>query len=152
MFRKSVALTVAAAFTLLLGSGCQKDEDAQDPSGADILTSGQWRLTAAVANPPVTVAGLPISDVYPFIDPCIKDNYYVFDKNGTAELNEGPTKCDPADPQTSTVNWSLSADEKELTIDGETGTVLELTATRLRVRGVRTVQNISATVEATFTK
>jgi hypothetical protein len=153
MFRKFV-FAIAAACTLLFSS-CQKDDDNDEPSGQEILTSGQWKITGATANPPLTIPGVgTISDIYntPFVKACFKDNYYVFNANGTAEINEGATKCNDSDPQSDPTTWSLSADEKELTIDGNTFTVLELSTNKMRLNGSMPVQGVSISGEVTFTK
>jgi hypothetical protein len=87
------------------------------------------------------------------MDACIKDNYYVLKKDGNAELNEGPTKCDASDPQTTTIAWALSSDEKEITIGLNKFTILELTPTELRVSGPYALPGLgSITADVTFSK
>lgn len=141
---------VVCLMTLFILAGCQKDED-DDPSRTEILTSGQWRITGITANPAVVVSGIPISDIYAFLPACSKDNYYVFKTDGNAELNEGPTKCNAADPQTQTQTWALSSDEQQITINATSFTVLGLTDTELRVSGPFTYPGVgSTTAEITF--
>lgn len=149
MFRKPARPLIAAALCLLVLSSCEKEDD---PTRTEMLTSGRWQLTGAVANPPVTVGGISFSDVYTVMPACYKDNLYTFKTDGTAEVDEGAQKCDPASPQTLPVNWSLSANEQELTLAGNTLTILELTNNKLRVKGSVTVQNLSANAELTFSK
>ena len=153
MLCKSALVTIAAAFTLLF-SACQKDDDTNtETSGQEILTSGQWMVTAATANPPVTIGGIPFSNLYLVAPTCLKDNYYVFKTDGIAELNEGATKCNPTDPQTLSQTWSLSSDEKSITINTTQYTVLELTQTRFRVSGSYAYPGVgSIPAELTFTK
>lgn len=47
---------------------------------------------------------------------CDKDDLITFSDDGTWNSDEGATKCDPADPQTSTGTWELSSDNSTFTI------------------------------------
>ena len=50
------------------------------------------------------------------MDNCTKDDLVTFNANGTITDDEGPTKCDPDDPQTTTDGtWTLT-DNTKLTI------------------------------------
>lgn len=62
------------------------------------LNTGQW-----------------VSD--PFFQACLRDDRYIFSENGTLTVDEGATKCNAIDPQTTTGSWSLSSDASVLTID-----------------------------------
>ena len=42
------------------------------------------------------------------LEPCFKDNTYVFNKDSTVDMDEGATKCNAADPQTSSYGWTIS--------------------------------------------
>ncbi len=103
------------AISLTMGA-CKKDEDTK--STADILVEGQWDLTGLTINPGFEVfPGVVISDLLIDEDPCDADDLTIFNADGSATGDEGATKCDPSDPQTySNGSWSLSADEKTLTI------------------------------------
>ena len=63
-------------------------------------------------------------------------------------VNEGAAKCDPADPQSEEIAYTLSADGKKLTLDGEEATVKELIATKL----VFEADFGTATIPTTLTK
>ncbi|MBK8568278.1 MAG: hypothetical protein IPN76_34475 [Saprospiraceae bacterium] len=43
---------------------------------------------------------------------CIKDDNTVFKTSGTVNFDEGGSKCNPNDPQTTAGTWALSTDEK----------------------------------------
>jgi hypothetical protein len=132
-------------------AGCKKDKD--EASRMDMLTSGQWRITAITATPPIQTPIGMLSDLYTlFFESCRKDNFYIFKKDGKAEINEGATKCAPSDPQTNTIDWSLSSDEKEIILDGERATILELTNSSLRIRGTEEGPTGPVTAEITFSK
>jgi hypothetical protein len=50
----------------------------------------------------------------------------IFSLSNLTELyitDEGATKCDPMDPQTSTANWSFNANQTKVTIDGDEGDI-----------------------------
>lgn len=104
------------AMALTMGA-CKKDDDTKSTS--DILIEGKWDLTAAKINPGFEVfPGIVLSDLLLDEDPCDADDLTIFNADGTATGDEGATKCDPSDPQTySNGTWSLSADEKTLTIN-----------------------------------
>jgi hypothetical protein len=111
-----------------LVSSCKKDEE-------DYLTGVDcWVQTKAEAKDPTT-GTWEVST----IDDCDKDDCLSFDGDGKTKFDEGATKCDPADDQTSTGNWTLSDDKKTLTIsDANVGafafTVDELTKNKMVLR------------------
>lgn len=58
-------------------------------------------------------------DNFPSLDDCSKDDLLEFFTNGTYQLSEGPTKCDPSDPQVYQAgSWELTDDESGITLDG----------------------------------
>jgi hypothetical protein len=78
--------------------------------------------------------GTPDADAYATFEPCEKDNFFVFKKDGTLETNQGASKCSPSDPQIETGTWSFSNNETEITIDGILCTIQELTSSNFRVK------------------
>ena len=126
---------------LLLAStnSCKKEDKVEPPpSKTDILTAGtgQWKMSAYTLTPPYDLDGdgTPDTDAYATFDPCEKDNYFVFKKDGVLETNEGASKCSPSDPQIEISSWSFANNETEITIDGVLCSIQELTSTRLRVK------------------
>jgi Lipocalin-like domain len=88
-----------------LFSACKKDEK-------DHLTStGCWKQVKSESKDLTT--GAWTEDV---IDACDKDDCLSFSDDGKTTFDEGATKCDPDDPQTSSGTWSLSDDKKTLTV------------------------------------
>lgn len=134
--------------TALFISGCKKDDKSQ--SKTDMLTSVQWKMSAFTISPPMDIDldGIIDSDLYATYDACNKDDYFVFKKDGTLDINEGPSRCSSYDPQVETVNWAFVNDEKEIIIDGDRGTIKELTASRF----VITVPFGNSLGEITFIK
>ena len=120
--------TIATLFLILLLAACNKKDTA--PSKTELLTSGTWKLTAVVADEDGN--GTYETDRFATFLTCFTDNYYTFSSNGILELNEGPTKCNPADPQTETSTWQFTQNETYLKIDNDDYLLEELTASTLK--------------------
>jgi len=102
--------------TLLTFTACKKDEDSPK-TAKDYLTAGFWKMTAGTIDPGIDFGGTVITDFYAFLDACEKDDLTRFNADGTITDDEGATKCDPDDPQTTTDgSWVLSADNKTVTM------------------------------------
>jgi hypothetical protein len=112
-------------------------------SKTELLTSAQWQLIAGTIVPPITIdlfgQTITFSDLLEFegSEPCNKDDIQLFNSDGTITNDEGPTKCDPADPQTTSGGkWAWMENETKLQVidDGDTTliTVTELTATSMK--------------------
>ena len=116
-FKKGLLVFAIAALAF---AGCKKEDDDDSPSKSkkEMLTSGSWITTDVLLNG---------TSIWSMGDDCSKDDYYTLKTDGTGTLDEGPTKCDAADPQTMAVTWALSSDETKLTLDGEVSTLAELT-------------------------
>ena len=107
-----IALTIAV-------TSCKKD--AVTKSKKELLTSNQWKYLSSKTN--------GVADV---LDACEKDDFVIFSSNGTYTYNPTTIKCDPSET-IQTGNWTLSSDEKTLSIDGDEATIIELTESRLVV-------------------
>ena len=123
---KTLLVLALAASTF---ASCKKDDDGK--SAEDNLTSAScW---APVKDELYNSATSAWEDQG--VDDCTKDDCSKFNSDKSISFDEGATKCDPTDPQTSTGTWSLSADGKTLSLtqDGFTiaGNVIELTSTKL---------------------
>lgn len=103
-----LAAAAMAALALVFASACKKDDD---KSRTDLLTQPEcWSITKIEVYDATTDRWFPDQ-----IDDCDKDDCYKFNTDGTYVFNEGLVKCNPDDPETYTGDWSLSADETELT-------------------------------------
>jgi hypothetical protein len=125
--------------------GCGKDDDDDNNNSGDkekiqLITSATWKYdTAAIAdNNGNPVSALPQG----VIETCDRDNTITFKSDSTGVLNEGTTKCNSADPQTTNFKWWFKENGTVLyTPDDIFGSaaftgdfkVVELTSTRLRV-------------------
>jgi hypothetical protein len=125
--------TLMAAFVILvLSVSCKKDPAL---SKKDMIT-GKWKPIANTISPGVDwdFDGDIDTDIYSILDACEKDNFSLFNANGTGEENEGATKCDATDPQTYSFSWSLKNNDAVLVVDGDEFTIEQLTETTMKVR------------------
>lgn len=103
--RTGLALIILAALVTIIPA-CEKDDDNTTPkTKTELITQASWKFSS------LTVAGI---NANAFVDDCQKDNTFTFASNGTGIMDEGPTKCDPADPQTSNFTWAFQANETQL--------------------------------------
>lgn len=132
-------ILVAMAFVF---TSCKKDDD-DDPStnsktNEEYLTSGYWKITAMTIDPGVSIGGTTITDIFSQFPPCAKDDLIKFNSNGTITDDEGATKCDINDPQTTNDGtWVLSQDKKSVTVDypdedAFTMTFIEISDTKMK--------------------
>lgn len=84
---------IALSAILLLNS-CKKDKD--EKSQAELLTQKAWIIVSDEERVGTTGTW---TDYFPDSLPCEKDDQTIFKTNGTYELNEGATKCNPSNPQ-----------------------------------------------------
>jgi len=125
-------------FIILLS--CQKDkhDDTVTPTTTktELLTTETWKYIGAVIDPAYDYYGdgTPVTNIFDIMKACEKDDFEVYQTNGTWEYNEGPTKCDPSYPQTFNLPWNFTANETKLFVGSVEHTILELTATRLKLR------------------
>jgi hypothetical protein len=104
----------------------------------DIITSGDWKMIAHTVEPAYDYDGDGDldTDIFSLMDDCEKDNSFLFKRNGSLEINEGPAKCDQADPQVYLIDWEFQNDEKEILILWEEFEIDELTNSRMKLRQV----------------
>ncbi len=134
MKNMKIILWAFAATALLLGS-CKDDEK----SNTELLVDHQWKITSITSDPAIdwTGTGVFVTDVYSQYEACEKDDLTIFKSNGVVNYDQGATKCDPSDPQTTTGTWAFSADEKILTLDGESFDIITLDESTLKVKFIQ---------------
>ena len=120
--------TITALFFILLFVACNKKDTAA--SKTELLTSGTWKLTAVVSDNDGN--GTYETDDFATFLPCFTDNIWSFSASYVATLDEGPTKCDPADPQTQTTTWQFTQNESYLKIWNDEWKLEELTNSTLK--------------------
>jgi hypothetical protein len=98
---------------LILLIACKK-QSGPGISKTDIISSGNWKLISYSAY---TITGT--TDVYSTYPDCRKDDYLHFNRDGSGEINEGPSKCNSADPQSLFIQWSFTNNtETKIKING----------------------------------
>jgi hypothetical protein len=113
------AILVALVSIGILSVSCKKDKDDDDnnPTSAEILTSAAWSIdTIAFDTDKNGEMDTPIPGGF---DDCDLDNTLTFSADSTGVFNEGALKCDPNDPQTIPITWSLKENDKVINITGD---------------------------------
>ena len=95
----------AIFFLILLIASCKKTKDSTDTLAekTSFLTAGVWHFTGYTRND--GIGSLVVT--YNSLPDCRKDDLRSFNNNGSGEVNEGPSKCNSADPQSSAVQWNF---------------------------------------------
>ena len=111
-------------YLILLVTGCTKE-----PAGkTDLLAEGNWQISrhTEICYCGGMGFGTSTRDVYASYASCERDNYYIFYKGGTAEVNEGPTKCNAGNAQSFTEGWSFNSDESRFLFKGKDWSIFQL--------------------------
>lgn len=138
--------TVFVCGTLLFSSCKKKDDPApsDNRTGTEKIAGHAYKITDAT-----TSYNGSTFNVYSSLPACQKDNTSTFNANLTTTDDEGATKCNSGDPQTTSGVWALSNSDSQLLWDGETYTVLQNDGSILKLKQVTT--SGSTTYESVFT-
>ena len=103
-------LFVLIAANFFIYSSCNKsDPPAPTPkTKTQLMTQSSWKFKGATANG---------ADASGYLQACQKDNIYTFVAAGTGTTDEGLTKCNAGDPQTTPLTWSFMSNETILHIN-----------------------------------
>lgn len=102
-------LILAVLFSAVLIS-CDKDDDAPAVTRTQMISSSSWKYdTAGIDVSKDGSIDTEIPSIY-FPD-CVKDNSITFRADGTGTIDEGSSKCDPDDEQTSNFTWTFKNSE-----------------------------------------
>jgi hypothetical protein len=167
MKTNKILSTAGFSFLLLssvLLTNCKKDEKEPEPTPAPVvltntqkLTGKNFKMTALTVNPGINIGFAVLTDLYAQFEACDKDDLLTFNTNGTYADDEGGSKCDPADPQTTTGTWVWSTNETVLTIT-ETGstpssiTIVTNDGTTLKGTYSEVIDSITYVFTVTYTK
>ena len=132
-------LAIATVFT-----SCSKDDD--EKTKTELLTASKWKMTAATVSP----AMMGITDFFPLMEACDKDNTIKFNTDKTVVSDEGATKCDAGNPQQETDTWAFSSDESKLISKGEEMTIKNLTESELKLTMTQVDGGVTYTVTMTY--
>lgn len=129
------SIVFALTSVFLFSSSCKKDDE--DLSNTDRLTGKNFIMTAWTIDPPVDIGAGPFSDLFALLPACTIDDITTFNADGTMTVDEGASKCEQGDPQTTSGTWSFIDNESKLstTVDDITQimNIVELTENTLRL-------------------
>ena len=83
-------------------SSCNKNDTPAAKTKTELITQGSWKFKGATVNG---------GDISASLQTCQKDNVMTFTVALTGAVDEGPTKCNAADPQTNPFTWNFAASE-----------------------------------------
>ncbi len=153
--RKNLFLAGFAAFFALALAACKEE------TRTDILTSGNWKVAAQTVEPGfaiVTPSGLSESNDYyrDVLQDCQKDDYLTFYDDFNIVRNEGASKCNSGDEQTSSGTWTLKTGDTQLEItDGgktRTFSILSIDDEKIVTTHVEEIFGKSYTFTSTFVR
>ena len=129
---------------------CKKNSDNNNTpkTKTELISASAWKFDNA------KVSGVDVSGL---LDDCDKDNTATFVSNGSGTVDEGPTKCNSADPQTVSFTWTFENNETTLQATAPlfpggngTFTIVTLTDTQLVVSQDITVSGVTQNAVITF--
>ncbi len=98
--------------------GCKKDSsESSEETKTEIITKSSWKYDNAGGDLDKN-GSIDVPPPGALLQPCIIDNFIIFQANGTAIIDEGATKCDPLLTQTTAATWSFSNNETTLNLSG----------------------------------
>jgi hypothetical protein len=127
--QQSFTLFFLSAFLFITVVSCKKGNHTQttppQKSKTSLLSQASWKLIKAEEK---SSSATIWNDVTTVITPCKRDDIYFFRADGTWDLNEGPTKCSPSDPQVFlTGTWTFFNNETQIKRYEGVGTSLLVT-------------------------
>lgn len=110
-------LLIALGACLFVACNKNVDDDGPiDASKQKMLMDKAWQLKAYTVNPNINDTNSFPQDQYEDLADCIKDNYYIFNDQYTMSLYDHYQKCTMSEPDTIAYYYSLTNDEKYLTV------------------------------------
>jgi hypothetical protein len=122
----------ASLLLVILCTACKKDEPVSIQTKTELLTDGSWIISSILSD--ADGNGSYESDDFALFPDCYKDNFYTFKEDLEVEMNEGAMKCDPMDPQISSIVWTFTSNETSIVIDTDTYRVAELSNNTLKLK------------------
>lgn len=100
-----VPCSIAALASLTIWTACKKSSSSSDnTSRTTLITEASWKFDSAGVDQ--NKDGI-IDVLDTTLLSCQKDNTYTFNKDSTGVMDEGATKCNSTDPQTTSFTWSF---------------------------------------------
>ena len=139
---------------------CSNNKDTPK-TPADLLL-GSWGITGDIYSPAYDYLGNGqlVTDAFPLYEACEKDNIYTFNASNAGVLNEGPTKCDPTDPQSTPFTYLLKTNNTVLNISisisggtfGQDFDILQLDNSTLKLKYTLIESGVTYTNTQTYTR
>tara|TARA_R110000850_G_scaffold91940_7_gene195526 strand:+ start:190 stop:672 length:483 start_codon:yes stop_codon:yes gene_type:complete len=100
-----------------------KEEDKTDPppTRTEMLTGNNWTRTRIEIEPAIDIDnnGTQENNLTPYFAACDLDDFMNLKTDKTYIVEEGPSKCDPNDPQIiETGVWTLNSDNTRIALTG----------------------------------
>lgn len=136
-------------FLSLLISSCKKKESISLPkkTRTQLITERDWKLTEVRTR----FEEAPWSDLMLGTPDCQLDNREVFRIDKTHEVNEGPSKCNDADPQiVSLGTWDILDNETSLMYLGIKFRIEDLTTEKMILTWVQITPSFSLAYTTTL--
>jgi hypothetical protein len=142
------AAMIVVGISMLALGGCEDEQPAPVlPTTTEKICANTWELASMPIDPPLDLgSGVKLKDYMQMMQDCEKDNSWTFKADDTYVLDEGLLKCSPADPQSKPGTWSLSADGKTFTLDGQKATLILIDENNMQFRRDSFLQNSSLTM------
>ena len=103
---------------VLVSCDKESDPDPQESAKTNHISASPWKYdNAGLDNDRNGTIDVALSVLAPgAIQACRIDNILTFKKDNTGTTDEGASKCNNADPQTTNFNWNFADNEANLTI------------------------------------
>jgi hypothetical protein len=95
---------------VMLSLSCKKSSSsAAAKSKTEYLSQGTWKILSVGVD--LNKDGIVDADATGYVQSCHLDDTYAFRANGTGTIDEGATKCNASDPQSSDFTWVFKNNE-----------------------------------------
>ncbi len=124
---KYVKFFTALLAISLLTTSCDSDDegDAPAPTRSEMLTARNWVITGLNVEPALDVDGdnTQENNLMPYLQACTLDDFQDFNSDNSYTIEEGPSKCDPNDPQiVEAGEWLWNSDGTRLVMNANSET------------------------------
>lgn len=134
---------------LFILTACKENDPG--PSSTELLQrKGGWELLSSTINPGIKNGNQIITDTYPNILPCHKDDIYVFEPGGKFSIID-KVKCSPSeDDDMQPGKYVYDEQKKLLSINGELGTEVEVYTGILKFKLMERIDGIGYVLTLTY--
>ena len=133
---------------------CKEDSETPEipKTKTELLCASAWKYFSATITPGIEINGVMTNNLFEGADPCDLDDLEIYKSDGTGSFDDGPTKCDPSDPQSDPFTWKFNTTETTLTIDpDDVYDIVTLDANTMVVTQVLDGDNVGGTSGVNYT-